>query len=49
MVLNIDASAQNREPDYGMISSPEVVARAAEVVGSQSVVVVMDVKKTGLS
>jgi cyclase len=88
IVLNIDASVQNREPDYGMIrnlaaecrmplcygggvktveqvekiitlgvekvaissaaiSSPELVAKAAEVVGDQSVVVVMDVKKTG--
>ena len=88
IVLNIDASVQNREPDYGMIknlaaecrmplcygggvksveqveriislgvekismsssavSNPELVAQAAEVVGSQSIVVVMDVKKTG--
>ena len=87
IVLNIDASVQNREPDYGMIrnlaaecrmplcygggvktveqveriislgaekvamssvaiSDPELVLRAAEVVGNQSIVVVMDVKKT---
>lgn len=87
IVLNIDASVQNREPDYGMIGNlavecrmplcygggvktveqvekiislgvekvaissavvknPVIVAQAAEVVGSQSVVVVMDVKKT---
>lgn len=90
IVLNIDASVQNREPDYGMIrnlaaecrmplcygggvktveqverivslgaekvamssvaiSDPELVLRAAEVVGNQSIVVVMDVKKTGRS
>jgi len=89
-VLSIDATAQNREPDYGMIrnlavecrmplcygggvksveqveriislgvekvalssaavADPDLVAKAAEVVGSQSVVVVMDVKKTGRS
>ena len=88
IVLDIDATAQNREPDYGMIknlatecrmplcygggvksveqveriislgvekvainsaavSNPEIVAQAAEVVGSQSIVVVMDVKKSG--
>lgn len=88
IVLDIDASAQNRDPDYGMIrnlaeqcrmplcygggvksvgqvvsiinlgvekvaissaavSNPGIVAQAAEVVGSQSIVVVMDVKKTG--
>ncbi len=88
IVLDIDASAQNREPDYGMIrniaaecrmplcygggvksveqveriislgvekialssvavSNPEIIAQAAELVGSQSIVVVMDVKKTG--
>jgi len=87
IVLDIDASAQDRDPDYGMItnlaeqcrmplcygggvksveqvvsiinlgvekvaissaavSNPGVVAQAAEVVGSQSIVVVMDVKKT---
>lgn len=87
IVLNIDASVQNREPDYGMIrnlaaecrmplcygggvktveqveriislgvekvamssaavSNPQIVARAAEVVGAQSIVVVMDVKKS---
>lgn len=88
IVLNIDASAQNREPDYGMIrnlavecrmplcygggvktvaqveriislgvekvamssvvvSDPAIVTRSAEVVGAQSIVVVMDVKKIG--
>jgi imidazole glycerol-phosphate synthase subunit HisF len=31
----------------GAISNPEIVAKASEVVGSQSVVVVMDVKKSG--
>ena len=87
IVLNIDASVQNREPDYGMIGNlavecrmplcygggvktveqvekiislgvekvamssavvknPGIVAQASEVVGSQSIVVVMDVKKT---
>jgi cyclase len=86
IVLNIDASAQNREPDYGMVrnlaaecrmplcygggvktieqveriislgvekvamssapvSNPKIIKQAAEVVGSQSIVVVMDVKK----
>ena len=85
IVLDIDASVQNREPDYTMISNlavecrmplcygggvkslaqveriislgvekvalssaaisdPEIVSRSAEVVGSQSIVVVMDVK-----
>ncbi len=88
IVLDIDASVQNREPDYGMIrnlaaecrmplcygggvksveqveriislgvekvvmssaavSNPGIIEMAAVVVGSQSVVVVMDVKKTG--
>ena len=88
IVLNIDASVQNREPDYVMIrnlaaecrmplcygggvktveqveriislgvekvamssaavSNPQIAARAAEVVGAQSIVVVMDVKRTG--
>lgn len=87
IVLDIDASVQNREPDYTMIrnlavecrmplcygggvkslaqveriislgvekvalsssaiSDPEIVSRSAEVVGSQSIVVVMDVKLT---
>ena len=87
IVLDIDASVQNREPEYGMIrnlaaecrmplcygggvktveqveriislgvekvvmssaavSDLELVLRAAEVVGNQSIVVVMDVKKT---
>lgn len=87
IVLDIDASAHNNEPDYVMIENlaaecrmplcygggvktveqanriismgvekvaissaavddPEIVARTAEVVGSQSVVVVMDVKMT---
>jgi cyclase len=87
IVLDIDASAQGREPDYGMIknlatecrmplcygggvktveqvekiislgvekvamssvavSDPPIIARAAEIVGSQSVVLVMDVKKS---
>ena len=86
IVLNIDATAQNRELDYGMIRNlaaecrmplcygggvksveqveriislgvekvavssaavcnPGIVAQAAKVVGSQSIVVVMDVKK----
>jgi imidazole glycerol-phosphate synthase subunit HisF len=31
----------------GAISNPEIIATAAEVVGSQSIVVVMDVKKSG--
>ena len=88
IVLDIDATAHNREPNYGMIknlaaecrmplcygggvkrvdqmeriislgvekialssaavSIPELVAQAAEVVGNQSVVVVVDVKKSG--
>jgi cyclase len=86
IVLDIDASVQKREPDYGMIrnlaaecrmplcygggvksveqvekiislgvekiaissaavNNPGIVAQAAEVVGSQSIAVVMDVKK----
>lgn len=88
VVLDIDASVQNREPDYNMIKNlaaecrmplcygggvktveqvarivslgvekvamssavicdPRIVSQSAEVVGSQSIVVVMDVKKTG--
>lgn len=88
IVLDIDATAQNRKPDYGRIkdlaaecrmplcygggvktveqvekiislgvekvamssaplSDPNIIARAAEVVGTQSVVVVMDVKNAG--
>jgi cyclase len=88
IVLDIDATSQNREPDYVMIknlaaecrmplcygggvksveqveriiglgvekvamssaavNNPGVVAGAAKAVGSQSVVVVMDVKKVG--
>jgi len=88
IVLDIDASSQNRDPDYGTIknlaaecrmplcygggvrtveqvekivsqgvekvaissaavSNPSFISQAAEVVGSQSVVVVMDVKKKG--
>lgn len=88
IVVDIDATVLNREPDYGLIrnlaaecrmplcygggvksvdqleriislgvekvamssavvSDPEIVAKAAEVVGGQSVVVVMDVKKRG--
>lgn len=88
IVLNIDATVRNREPDYGMIrnlaaecrmplcygggvksveqvekiislgvekvaissaavNNPGIVAQAAEVVGSQSIAVVMDVKKIG--
>jgi cyclase len=88
IVLDIDATSQNRAPDYRMIknlaaecrmplcygggvksleqvekiislgvekvaissaaiNNPVIVAQAAEVVGSQSIVVVMDVKKTG--
>ena len=88
IVLDIDATAQNREPGYGRIknlaaecrmplcygggvktveqiekiinlgvekvamssaalSEPDIIARAAEVVGAQSIVVVMDVKKSG--
>lgn len=87
MVLNIDASVQNKEPDYqairdlavecrmpfcygggvktleqvekvislgvekvalssGAIENPDTVKRTAELVGSQSIVVVLDVKKT---
>ena len=87
-VLDIDATAHDREPNYGMIknlaaecrmplcygggvkrvdqveriislgvekvamssaavSNPDLVAQAAEVVGNQSIVVVMDVKKSG--
>ena len=87
VVLDIDASAQNREPDYVLIKNlaaecrmplcygggvktvehvekiislgvekvaissaaiadPELIARVAAVVGSQSVAVVLDVKKT---
>src|SRR5215831_8713619 len=86
MVVDIDASVFQREPDYqliknlatecrmplcygggvktveqveeiislgvekvaissGAVSNPELIARAATVVGSQSIVVVMDVKK----
>lgn len=89
VVLDIDATAKNREPDFQLIrdlaaecrmplcygggvksvsqiekiislgvekvalssvavSDPEIVARAAEVVGNQSIVVVMDVKKSRL-
>jgi imidazole glycerol-phosphate synthase subunit HisF len=88
IVLNIDASVQEKEPDYSMIknlaaecrmplcygggvktvahvekiislgvekvamssavvSDPQIVLRAAEVVGSQSIVVVMDIKRIG--
>jgi len=88
IVLDIDATTQGGEPDYGRIrnlaaecrmplcygggvktvdqvekiislgvekvalsaaavADPSLVARAAEVVGSQSVVVVLDVKKSG--
>jgi len=88
IVLNIDATAQNKEPDYTMIKNlavecrmplcygggvktvaqvekiislgvekvamssavvndPMIIAQAAKVVGSQSIVVVMDVKKSG--
>lgn len=88
IVVDIDATAQNRAPDYALIKNlaaecrmplcygggvktvdqvekiislgvekvslssaalqdPDLVARAAEVVGNQSIVVVMDVKKTG--
>lgn len=90
IVLDIDASAQNREPDYKMIrnlatecrmplcygggvktveqveriislgvekvsmssavvNNADVIAKAATVVGSQSIVVVMDVKKKKFS
>lgn len=86
MVVDIDATAKNKEPDYGLIKNlaaecrmplcygggvkaveqverivslgaekvaissaaicnPELVARAAEVVGGQSVIVVLDVRK----
>lgn len=89
MVVDIDASRQNREPDYklignlalecrmplcygggvktveqferiiglgvekvsissGAVDNSELVSHAAERVGSQSVVVVIDVKKSGL-
>ncbi|MCU6433906.1 AglZ/HisF2 family acetamidino modification protein [Undibacterium sp. Jales W-56] len=89
MVIDIDASRHNREPDYklianlalecrmplcygggvknveqferiiglgvekvaiasGAVDNPELISYAAERVGSQSVVVVIDVKKTGL-
>lgn len=88
-MVDIDATAQNREPDYSMIKNlaaecrmplcygggvrtsgqvqkiislgvekvalssavvktPELIAEVAARVGSQSVVVVMDVKKSGL-
>lgn len=88
IVLDIDATVLNREPDYNLImklaaecrmplcygggvktveqveriiglgvekvamssvavSDPSIIARAAEVVGTQSIVVVMDVKKAG--
>jgi len=88
IVVDIDASVKNREPDYGMIrnlaaecrmplcygggvksaeqveriislgvekvslssavlTDPELVARAADVVGNQSVVVVLDVRRNG--
>jgi imidazole glycerol-phosphate synthase subunit HisF len=88
IVLNIDSTVQNKEPDYGMIKNlaaecrmplcygggvktveqieqiislgvekvaisstaiaePQIVSRAAEVVGSQSIVVVLDAKKNG--
>lgn len=88
IVVDIDATMQNKAPNYGRIknlaaecrmplcygggvktveqveriislgvekvavsavavSDPEIVVRAAEVVGSQSIVVIMDVKKTG--
>ena len=89
IVLDIDATVENREPDYGLIKNlaaecrmplcygggvttadqiqniislgvekvavssaaikdPELISRAAKRVGKQSIVVVMDVKKTGL-
>ncbi len=89
IVVDIDATVQNREPDYNMIKnlasecrmplcygggiktvdqidriislgvekvalsaavlkSPDLISRAAERVGSQSIVAVMDVKKAGL-
>lgn len=88
IVLDIDATSQNKEPDYGRIknlaaecrmplcygggvrtveqveriislgvekvamsaaavSDPGIIAQASEVVGAQSIVVVLDVKKTG--
>lgn len=90
IVLDIDATVENREPDYVMIKNlaaecrmplcyggavktvaqvekiislgvekvaissavvgnPELISQAAEVVGNQSIVVVMDVKKVKLS
>ena len=90
IVVDIDASVQDREPDYSMIknlaaecrmplcygggvktvaqvekiislgvekvaissaaiSNPELMSQASEVVGNQSIVVVMDVKKAKLS
>jgi cyclase len=90
IVLDIDASVRNKEPDYVLIknlaaecrmplcygggvktvkqvekiislgvekvaissaavSNPELVAQAAEIVGGQSVVVVMDIKKSPLN
>jgi cyclase len=89
IVVDIDATVQNREPDYNMIknlasecrmplcygggvktveqidriiglgvekvalsaaavNTPELISKAAERVGSQSIVAVMDVKKSGL-
>jgi cyclase len=89
IVLDIDATSQNREPDYGLIKnlaaecrmplcygggvrtveqvekiislgvekvaisaaavrSPELILEAATRVGSQSIVVIMDVKRSGL-
>src|SRR3990172_8493156 len=89
IVVDIDATTQNREPDYSMIknlaaecrmplcygggvrtaaqlqqiislgvekvafssaavNTPELISEAATKVGSQSVVVVMDIKKSGL-
>lgn len=89
IVLNIDATAQNKDPDYGMIRNlaaecrmplcygggvktveqieriislgvekvaissaavhhPEIISQSAMVVGSQSIVVVMDVRKNRL-
>jgi len=88
IVLDIDATAQQREPNYsmignlavecrmplcygggvktveqleriislgvekvaissGIIDNPDIIAKAATVVGSQSIVVVMDVRKSG--
>ena len=90
IVVDIDASVQRKEPDYGLIKNlaaecrmplcygggvktveqveeiislgvekvaissaaignPELIAKAAEVVGNQSIVVVMDVKKVEAS